>query len=192
MFGGCPVLSQFDVLETTGTGIYTLAYPDHGGNPYYAGVLASRTNSQAHDVYNAWFGFSIMRIRNAQNGVMARTEFYNRITRSWMIVGGGSAVDYTDDEIPAATMLGGVYPNPFNPATRVSFSLKKKGHVSLRVYDVTGRLVRVLVDETREAGTYSTVWKGNTDRGYAAASGVYFCDASFGKFRQSTKMLLLK
>jgi len=192
LYGGCPGISSFDVLEKMENGIYALRYPDFGGNPYYAGVFGNRTNSQEVNTYNAWFGFSFMNIRNAVNGTLARTVFYNRVMRSWMVAGPATSVDYTDDEIPAVTALAGIFPNPFNPVTRVAFSLKKKGHVSMRIYDVSGRLVRVLVDEIREAGAYEVMWDGTNNGGRATASGIYFCRMEAADYQRTVKMVQLR
>jgi hypothetical protein len=89
-------------------------------------------------------------------------------------------------------VLGGVSPNPFNPVTKVSYSLPKDGAVALKVYNVTGQLVRVLVDGPVEAGNHTAAWDGRDDRGVEAASGVYFCRMEAEGFNDSVKMLLLK
>ena len=76
--------------------------------------------------------------------------------------------------------------------TRVSFSLKEKGHVSLRIYDVSGRIVRNLVDEIRDAGSYETVWDGTNDGGRPTASGIYFCRMEADGYERTLKMVLLR
>jgi len=88
--------------------------------------------------------------------------------------------------------LGSNYPNPFNPNTTIAFGLKESGHVSLRVYDAAGRLVSVLIDESRSAGPYVTVWKGNAQNGSPAASGVYFYRLISKEFDEKKKMILLR
>ena len=65
-------------------------------------------------------------------------------------------------------------PNPFNPATNVPFTIEKDGVVTLRVYDVVGRLVRTLVDRPMKAGRYTKAWDGRDERGQKAATGLYF------------------
>jgi hypothetical protein len=180
------------VIEAVGSSINDLAYPDYNSTPYYTCVLNSRVNSQEYYIYTAIFGFSFMNIRNAYNGILARNEFYLSTMRSWLCVGDGTNPDYTDTEIPAATESAGVYPNPFNPSTRVAFSLNKKEHVSMSVYDVSGRLVRVLVDEVREAGSYEVSWDGTNGRGRQMVSGIYFCRVEAGDYEQTLKMVLLK
>jgi hypothetical protein len=188
---GCPAFAELDVLAATGIGIPALGYPDFDGSPAYAGIISQRDNAQGADTRTEWFGFSFMRIRNAELGVMIRNRFLFRAWRSWLM-GPAPNVDYTDDEIPAVTALAGNFPNPFNPVTRVSFSLKKKGHVSMRVYDVSGRLVRVLVDEVREAGAYEVVWDGLNNGGRATASGIYFCRMEADDYQRTVKMVLLR
>jgi hypothetical protein len=65
------------------------------------------------------------------------------------------------------------YPNPFNPMTKMGFSLTERTHVLLTVYDVTGKPVRVLLNETMGAGPHTAVWDGTDDGGRPVASGVY-------------------
>jgi len=93
---------------------------------------------------------------------------------------------------PAAAYLEQNCPNPFNPQTSISFGLKAMGAVSLRIYDATGRLVRVLVDEARPAGNYTELWDGRDSRGAAVASGLYFYRFDAGTFTRTRKMVLLK
>jgi len=75
---------------------------------------------------------------------------------------------------PVATAPLRAYPNPFNPATSIAFSLPAAGHVAVHIHDAAGRLVRTLLDGTREAGPHTLVWDGRADDGRAVASGVYF------------------
>ena len=67
----------------------------------------------------------------------------------------------------------GNYPNPFNPHTRIIFSLNIGQHVQIKIYNIAGRLVRVLVDEFRAKGSHFEVWDGNDERGLGTESGVY-------------------
>ena len=108
-------------------------------------------------------------------------------------VNGSGYLPPTDDRTPPAAMgLLQNFPNPFNPSTRITFSLSRKSHVKLRIYDVAGRLVRVLIDETRNAGTYGTVWDGKNKNGHATASGVYFCRMEAKEYERALKMVLLR
>ena len=96
------------------------------------------------------------------------------------------------DEVPAVNSLAQNFPNPFNPVTALSFGVKEKGHVSLRIYDVTGRLVRTLIDDVREAGRYRAEWDGTNNRGASVASGVYFVRAVSGTMEQTRKLVIVR
>ena len=84
------------------------------------------------------------------------------------------------------------HPNPFNPSTTISFSLRERGAVSLAVYDVAGRLVRVLIDGVKEAGSHDVAWNGKDSAGRGVASGVYFYRLEAGEFIETRKMVLLR
>jgi flagellar hook assembly protein FlgD len=84
------------------------------------------------------------------------------------------------------------YPNPFNPSTTIRFQLERGGPVSLRVIDVRGRIVRTLVDDSRDAGWYQVRWNGTDDAGRAVASGLYFYRLRAGSFEDQKKLLLVK
>jgi outer membrane protein assembly factor BamB len=96
--------------------------------------------------------------------------------------------------LPKAFSLGQNSPNPFNPSTTVSYSVPEgePTPVSLKIYDLRGRLVRTLVDETREAGEYSVIWEGKDASGRMVSSGVYLYRIKAGDFVQTRKMVLLK
>jgi hypothetical protein len=83
-------------------------------------------------------------------------------------------------------------PNPFNPATRISYELPVRAHVTLAVYDVNGRLVRRLVDSVDGPGARSAKWEGRDDSGQPAASGVYFYRLRAANRAETKKMILLK
>jgi hypothetical protein len=84
------------------------------------------------------------------------------------------------------------HPNPFNPATTIGFSLDEAARVTLEIYDVTGRLVRRLVDRRMSAGAHSEDWNGLDDRGGRVASGTYFYRLTAGTQTLARKAVLLK
>ena len=85
------------------------------------------------------------------------------------------------------------YPNPFNPHTNISFDLPNVMAVSLRVYDVGGRLVdSLLVDEVSQAGLNEVVWRGRDSGGHAVSAGVYFYRLEAGGYVETKRMTLLK
>lgn len=99
--------------------------------------------------------------------------------------------------IPLHVELLGNYPNPFNAATTIAYELPTSGRVLIKVYDLTGRLVKVLADLAEPAGRYSVNWDGTDLLGTIVASGIYICQIEFfatngQKTVMSMKMSLLK
>ena len=89
--------------------------------------------------------------------------------------------------------LANNYPNPFNPQTAIVFTLPKQAVVRLRVYDVSGRLVRALIaGEAYEPGRHEVVWNGRDDAGRQAASGAYFYRLDAGESSETRRMVLIK
>ncbi len=93
---------------------------------------------------------------------------------------------------PKATALASIYPNPFNPLTKIAFDLASKEHVELAIYDVSGRAVAVLVDRELGAGRHEAFWNGKMAGGTTAASGVYFCTLRAGNMSETKKLVLLR
>ena len=84
------------------------------------------------------------------------------------------------------------FPNPFNPQCTIRYDIGHSGRVSLRVFDVSGSLVRTLVDAWREPGVYSAIWDGKRDDGSALPSGIYLYSIKAGEFAATQKTVLLK
>jgi hypothetical protein len=101
----------------------------------------------------------------------------------------GSGVD---GEIVSATTLHPNYPNPFNPATTLAFSVGERSLVTIGVYDVAGRRVSLLVDSEFDPGAYSVRWDGRDDSGRHVASGTYFARMSTGNSVFERKMTVIK
>jgi hypothetical protein len=98
-----------------------------------------------------------------------------------------------DDPVPSTYMLYGNYPNPFNPATHIRYGLPTAGSVGLRIYNLSGRLVRVLVpDVWHDPGRHEVRWDGRDEAGAAVGSGVYFYRLEAGGRVLESRMVLLK
>jgi hypothetical protein len=95
-------------------------------------------------------------------------------------------------ELPTEFRFVQNVPNPFNPVTQITYHVPHESKVSIRIHDVSGRLVRTLVDRVVEPGRRVAVWDGCNDSGGLVGSGVYFCSMEAPGFRQSRKMMLLK
>jgi len=89
--------------------------------------------------------------------------------------------------LPIAFELQQNYPNPFNPTTKITFAIPEQSNVTLSVYDILGRRVAMLVDETRAAGTYTVDFDASR-----LASGVYLYQLQTDGFVETKKMMLVK
>jgi hypothetical protein len=109
--------------------------------------------------------------------------------------GGLFAIDpYTTgtEDTPLATELHQNYPNPFNGHTTISYTLEKPAHVSVRIYDTAGRLIRTLEDGNHPAGTYQIAWNGRDGASRPVASGIYFVRMNAGDYGKSRKIIYLR
>jgi hypothetical protein len=95
--------------------------------------------------------------------------------------------------VPASFALYQNIPNPFNPTTTIRYDVARRGGVvTLQVFDVSGRLVRTLVDQAQGEGYKDVTWDGRNEAGQPVATGMYFYRLSAPGFTQTRKMVLLK
>jgi hypothetical protein len=90
-------------------------------------------------------------------------------------------------QVPKEYKLEQNYPNPFNPVTKINFGLQKSGFVTLKIYDVLGKEVASLVNEVKNAGSYSVDFNGSS-----FSSGMYFYKLESNGFVATKKMILIK
>jgi len=95
-------------------------------------------------------------------------------------------------DVPLATELISNYPNPFNPETTISYSLKEQSNVVIEVYNILGQKIKTLVNEEMEAGLHSVIWHGTNDQGRNVASGIYFYRMNTNDYNRTRKMIFLK
>jgi hypothetical protein len=142
-------------------------------------------------------------------GVRERhSAIYDPVHDRMVVFGGGPSWPYLNDvwalewsfntavdDPQAPPLISGLRPpapNPTHGSTSVSFALAQAGHVQLGVYDVSGRLVRRLVDGERRAGTETLVWNGTNDSGARQAAGIYFVRLATPGFRETRRVILLR
>ncbi|OQX88560.1 hypothetical protein B6D60_01995 [candidate division KSB1 bacterium 4484_87] len=101
----------------------------------------------------------------------------------------------SDDEYPNTTRgfeLAQNYPNPFNGTTKISFKLAQPSHVTLKIFNLSGQLIKVLTDEKYGSGSHQILWDGKNQAGEIAASGVYYYQITTGTGSQMKKMVFLQ
>ncbi len=94
--------------------------------------------------------------------------------------------------VAVPTILHPNHPNPFSTVTELRFSLGETVETSIAIYDVGGKLVRLIVNSILEPGSYLAAWNGRDDTGRPVAAGVYFCYLRAGKATLSRKLILIR
>jgi GH35 family endo-1,4-beta-xylanase/TPP-dependent 2-oxoacid decarboxylase len=98
-----------------------------------------------------------------------------------------TGVKEISSQIPVSYELKQNFPNPFNPTTNIQYNIPKTSNVTLRIYDVLGRLVQTLVNTEQKPGSYSVSFNAQN-----LSSGVYFYQINAGNFTETKKLMLLK
>lgn len=188
----CNVKLTWTLYGITGTvNIYGHSYPFGQGSCGPVGTLRASQSSP-----DWWVDASVVYARPGQT--LVTTFCYHVICQGYTsngvtvnssqisinTIGDGSV---ESSIIPRETKLEANYPNPFNPATDIKYSLSEDTHVKLIVYDILGRVVTTLVDEPQSAGYKSVRFDA-----VSLPSGMYYYRLSAGAFTQVRKMLLLK
>lgn len=198
----CPNQFAFNVLETQGTGVGNRVYTNIGNadETSFAQIANDVTGSGTEEYRTVLDGISYHHI-SARSGTLGDpalecssdssaivTAAYNEIAAAldWIFDGAAPTLATDPCEGPGVgDVPGGIEsalttrlyqntPNPFNPRTALRFSLAARSDVELSIYDVSGRKVRSLVNDTFDAGTHQVTWDGTDNAGRKLAAGVYW------------------
>jgi hypothetical protein len=120
---------------------------------------------------------------NQHDNILCVPNFY-RNDVDFVALEQSSAPEIT---IPERTMLIGNYPNPFNSATTIEYSIINESLVTVDIYDILGSKIETVVNDYQQPGRYQTVWHAND-----ISSGVYFCKIATSEFEAVGKMVFLK
>ncbi len=96
-------------------------------------------------------------------------------------------IDGNSGNMPVENSLFGNYPNPFNPSTKIKYSVAQASNVVIKIYDVLGNEIETLVNADKQAGTYELTWQAKN-----IPSGIYFYQMNAGSYTSIQKMILLK
>jgi phosphatidylserine/phosphatidylglycerophosphate/cardiolipin synthase-like enzyme len=181
------VANNVDVRLKTGSGLLHHKYGIFDAEyPYWNSITITGSHNWSSAAENS----------NNENTLVIRdgnitNQFLQEFAARYYQFGGTDtiyvSVEQTGWSVPEQFSLSQNYPNPFNPVTRIRYSLPTQSRVSLKVYDILGREVAVLVNESQSAGTYSVQFGAAN-----LASGVYFYRLEAGRHVAQHKMLLLK
>jgi hypothetical protein len=204
--GSCQVVfaadADYDGAASSGTAVVTHRYAS-GGTPGPGAIIM---NANAVLQWNTiWMGFGWFDIRDPlgagppSSAGSPDTRLARTILNAVLPVGCAQGESPTGipapetDAVPAVTTLHPNVPNPFNPTTIIRFDLARDGRVRLQVFDVSGRLVKTLVDGDMSRGFGKAVtWSGLDDSGRRVSSGVYFCKLTAADLTATRKMVTLQ
>jgi len=189
-YGGCVEINSFDGVLTQSGGVSAAEFTDPSGSsgvyPYAAATVKTPPNNIIVSLpYDLMFVYTdpsspppMVSARQALLGDVLHAFDY-----MWGPVG----------DVPDASgrLAASSHPNPFNPRATISYSVPAAGHLTVKVFDVRGSLVRTLLDEKVETGG-EVVWDGRDTGGQEAASGIYFYEVRHGGRVEIGKMTLVK
>ncbi len=196
--GGCPTLMYFDVLAPyPGSGAETVAdYVKLDATVLPAGVAYTQP-TLGYQTVALGFGMEFMMdsldpsTGYYNTGIADRVDLMENIMTYFAKSPTVDPTDVVDDGF--RNMLAHAVPNPFNPVTKIAYSVRETGPVLIEIYNVAGKVVRTLLDSECAAGTGGfVVWDGSDDAGETCASGVYFYRMTAPGFNESRKMVMLK
>ena len=122
--------------------------------------------------------------------INASEEIWNFFT---LVVEDSSNIHIENEgQHPTAFALLQNYPNPFNPTTTLRYDIPENSHVTITIYDMLGRQVKTLINQTQDSGFKSVIWDATNDYGKPVSAGVYLYKIQAGEFVQTRKMVLLK
>lgn len=134
----------------------------------------------------------IIKIEDATDG-----NFYDLSNKPFTISIGDAVTEKADNsDIPADFKLSQNHPNPFNAETMIHYQIAEYAQVEINIYNISGQLVRTLVNERKQPGKFVVQWNGRDDFTNKVGSGVYFCkmeiSAKNQNILQTQKMIFLK
>jgi hypothetical protein len=131
--------------------------------------------------------------------IMGALEDYDNLVRSDCMAFGQEILDNmstptekTGTGLPQEFELGQNHPNPFNPSTKINYSLSRSGKIKLQIFNANGKKVRTLLDNSQSSGKHFIQWDGRDDFGNHVSSGTYFYLLKFDGNIISKKMLKMK
>lgn len=186
--GGQPNVGNVDNPDTTDDGNNYFLGNGIGNNRYEL----FNNNALPILAQNNWWGNAdpdsiedriVHQVDNSSYGLVSFTPYISEIT----------AVDPVENAVlPDELTLLPAYPNPFNPETRLRFSLTKSADITIQVFDVTGRKINTLLSHKMNAGSYEIRWNATNESGAAVSSGIYFYSIRANAQVKSGKLVLLK
>ena len=129
---------------------------------------------------------------NMEYVIEASDEEFTIVSEQGEFVLENTSLSIDGEIVPETFALHQNYPNPFNPITSLRYDLPEDGLVNITIYDMMGRVVNTLINDSQTAGYKSIQWNATNDRNESVSAGLYLYTIQAGEFRQTKKMVLLK
>ncbi len=173
--------------------------PEAGSNTYFAGTSTGLySTTDLNGLNTVWAQEGAETIGNVDVSMITTREIDGEV----VIATFGNGVysrDFTTGvedndpvQIPAGFDLSQNYPNPFNPSTTIGFRLLSPSEVSLKIYNITGQLIKTLISTQMPAGLHDVKWDGTNFSGNKVSSGTYIYTLKAGNHISSKRMILIK
>ena len=184
--------SSYDVdSDVTYKLTVTLDYPGNVYTQDYQNIADSSTSISAYE-YAAFMTDLSLSQWNIDYVIEASDEEYTVISQVGEFVLNNTLLSTDSEIIPEVFALHQNYPNPFNPITSLRYDLPEGELVNITIYDMMGRVVNTLINDSQTAGYKSIQWNATNDRNESVSAGLYLYTIQAGEFRQTKKMMLLK
>ena len=192
-YGGCFGINTFDGVTARAGATRLAEFGDANNNPgaysFSAATLNvyNTTNRIVSMPYDLMFVYTDPS-SNPGAPLSARAQVVKDVLSYFGVDG---APENVTPVLPSKQFAVSNYPNPFNPSTKISYTIKAPGYLTLKIFNVRGELVKTLIDGNVEASDF-VMWDGTNNQGSNVSSGVYFYEARMGNDVQVNKMALVK
>lgn len=191
-FGGCRGINTFDAVTARTGAVRQAEFTDPNGLPGSYTFAAANLNVYSTTNRIVSMPYDLMSIYTDANAkVSAPMPARTMIMADLMDFFGYANPGLPSSVPPVRNFAVSNAPNPFNPSTKISYTIKAAGHLVLKVYNVRGELVKTLIDGHVEQNDF-VMWDGTSNQGSSVPSGVYFYEARMGTEVKVSKMALVK
>ncbi|PIX94602.1 MAG: hypothetical protein COZ25_04750, partial [Ignavibacteria bacterium CG_4_10_14_3_um_filter_37_18] len=185
--------------DLTGDGkveFYTISYDDASGYLQSFKIIDITTGNIVFQKKSPDYSYSYPTFKDLNGDgllecVVAKNEFPYQNKYYYEIYNTG-ITGVQSMEQPAKFSLAQNFPNPFNPETKITFTITERQNVSIKIFNIQGELVKTLLTKEFQKGDHEVVWNGKNEFGEQQPTGIYFYEMRSGSFTQAKKMILLR
>jgi hypothetical protein len=160
------------------------------GNPIPNAVIWLE-NTNFRDTTDISGNYSIYNIPRGVYGVIIAAENYQTVATSDFPVDITGGIEKPQNDHLKFHLYQN-YPNPFNPITTIKYSIQAPSNILLAIYDLSGKLIKILDQGKKIAGEYQVIWDGTDNNHQPVSTGIYFYTLRIGKMKYSRMMVFVK